>query len=196
MTLLLAYIVLRETLHVFEVVNMLVSFCTVVFIVNLSNEKQSKEGGNFILGVLANLGSAFFFSSIYIVVRSLKDVHHAIVAAIQTAANLLVSVVVLLVYRLVIDPNNFEYQLTWDVVLLMLLNGLMRSLSQFFFIIAFQLDKAGRAASLNFLQIIFGYCSDILFFGYEMHWHEWAGSAVIVACSLMVFVLKRFQAKK
>jgi drug/metabolite transporter (DMT)-like permease len=72
----------------------------------------------------------------------------------------------------------------------------MRSLSQFFFIIAFQLDKAGRAASLNFLQIIFGYCSDILFFGYEMHWYEWAGSAVIVACSLMVFVLKRFLAKK
>lgn len=62
-----------------------------------------------------------------------------------------------------------------------------------FFIKAFQLDKAGRAASLNFLQIIFGYLADVAFFQYHLEWFEWLGATVIVACSVMVFVFKLFK---
>lgn len=145
---------------------------------------------DFFLGVIANAASVLCFSCINVIVRSLKDVHHSIVATFQSTGNFLISFVVLLIYRLIISPNGFEYHLTWMEAFLLFLSGFVRSMGMIFFIKAFQLDKAGRAAGLNFIQIISGYTADMIFFGYQMQVHEIIGASIIVVCSVMVFVLK------
>jgi drug/metabolite transporter (DMT)-like permease len=101
-----------------------------------------------------------------------------------------ISFFALVLYRLFISPNGFTYDLTSADVFLLFLCGLIRSLGMIFFIRAFQLDKAGRTAGLNFLQIITGYSADMIFFGYSMRSYEIVGASVIVGCSVMVFVLK------
>jgi drug/metabolite transporter (DMT)-like permease len=93
-------------------------------------------------------------------------------------------------YRLFISPNGFSYELTLAEVFLLFLCGLIRSMGMIFFIRAFQLDKAGRSAGLNFLQIITGYTADMIFFGYSMRAYEMVGASIIVGCSVIVFVLK------
>jgi drug/metabolite transporter (DMT)-like permease len=93
-------------------------------------------------------------------------------------------------FRLFISPNGFHYDLTLTEAFLLFLSGFIRSMGMIFFIKAFQLDKAGRAAGLNFLQIITGYTADMIFFGYSMQAYEMIGATIIVGCSVMVFVLK------
>lgn len=143
-----------------------------------------------IIGVLSNALCALFFAIINVIIRSLKDVHHSLVAVFQSTGNFLLSLVVLIIYRIFINPNNFDYQLTLTEICLLILSGLVRSFGMLFFIKAFQIDKAGRVAGLNFLQIIFGYTSDVIFFSYDLHGFEILGSSIIIICSISVFMLK------
>jgi hypothetical protein len=46
----------------------------------------------------------------------------------------------------------------------MIINGLVNSIAQIMFIRGFQLDKAGRAAGLQFMSIVIGYIADVLLF--------------------------------
>jgi drug/metabolite transporter (DMT)-like permease len=120
----------------------------------------------FIIGIIFNAGSALCFSIINVIIRALKDVHHSIVASFQSTGNFLLSLVVLLIYRTIISPNGFVYNFTIAELILLVFTGVCRSFSMLLFIRAFQLDKAGRTAGLNFLQIIFGYLADMIIFDY------------------------------
>jgi len=82
------------------------------------------------------------------------------------------------------------YNFTLVEVILLLLTGVTRAFSMLFFIRAFQLDKAGRTAGLNFLLIIFGYLADISIFSYSMQWFEILGASVIIISSVIVFLFK------
>ena len=101
-----------------------------------------------------------------------------------------------MIYRLVFNPNNFDYNFTVYEIGLLMFTGVVRSLGMIFFVLAFQLDKAGRSASLNFLQVIFGYLFDMMFFGYVMEGYEMIGTSIIVVCSVMVFLIKIYKVKE
>lgn len=87
--------------------------------------------------MICNAFGALFFSIINVIVRSLKEVHHSIVAAFQSTGNFLLSFVVLIIYRTIIVPNGFEYNLTLTEVLLLGASGVVRSFGMLFFIQAF-----------------------------------------------------------
>ena len=142
------------------------------------------------MGILCNAGSALCFSIINVIIRCLKDVHHSIVASFQSTGNFIMSFVVLILYRTLISPNGFIYNFTFAELSLVVMTGVCRSFSMLFFIRAFQLDKAGRTAGLNFLQIIFGYLADTLIFSYHMQWFELLGASVIIISSIAVFLFK------
>lgn len=195
--LILSYLFLGETLHKLEIVNMIVSFCGVLFIVIMSSIYKPAldigdmvEGAPFVLGVIANALSAIFFATCNVVMRSLRNVHHSLVSSFQSSSNFVLSLIGLLIYRLFINPNNFEYNFTAGEVILLMLTGVARTFSMLLVILAYQLDNAGRTASLNFLLIIFGYIQDTLFFGYSMESYEYIGAGIIAMCSVMVFVFK------
>jgi drug/metabolite transporter (DMT)-like permease len=181
---------------------MLVSFSAVLAIIYLSSQLDTNgiasseaQSSSFYLGVIANSLCAVGFSVVNVVVRSLREVHHSLVASFQSSANFLFSLVGLVIYRTVVSPNGFSYGISLWQWCMLLLSGLVRSFGMLFYVRAFQLDKAGRAASLNFLQIIFGYSFDVALFGYGLRWFEVAGTLVIAACSVMVFVIKIFKVR-
>ncbi len=105
----------------------------------------------------------------------------------------MLSLIGLAVYRLFINPNSFNYGFSAYEIFLLVLTGIIRSAGMIFFVLAFQLDKAGRSASLNFLQVLFGYLIDVVFFGYGMEIYEIAGALIIVVCSALVFLLKVYK---
>ena len=77
MVLLMSYFALKETLKVFEIVNMLISFVGVIFIVSMaqrneSDTKKEVDSSDFIIGIICNALSAVFFSMINVIIRSLK----------------------------------------------------------------------------------------------------------------------------
>lgn len=82
-----------------------------------------------ISGVVCSGLSAGAFATIQVIVRKIKDVHHSLVASFQSTGNFVLSLIGLLLYRLVVNPNGFEYNFTFIEVLLLALSGLVRSLS-------------------------------------------------------------------
>ena len=72
----------------------------------------------------------------------------------------------------------------------MIANGLVNSVAQILFIKAFQTDKAGRAAGLQFLSIVFGYLSDALIFQYTIQSYEIIGASMIIMSSILMFIMK------
>ena len=104
----------------------------------------------------------------------------------------MLSLIVLILYRTIISPNGFVYNFTIGEVVLLVFTGVFRSFCMLLFIRAFQLDKAGRTAGLNFLQIIFGYVADMTIFGYSMQWFEILGASLIIISSIVVFLFKYF----
>ncbi len=91
----------------------------------------------FIIGVAGNILSVLFFSIINVIIRSLKDVHPSIIATFQSTGNFVVSFIVLLIYRILIVPNGFYYNITITEILLLLCSGIVRSFAMMFFIKAF-----------------------------------------------------------
>lgn len=98
--------------------------------------------------------------------------------------------VVLIFYRTIVN-TDFDYStLTSYQLFLIVLNGLIQALMQLCWIKALFVDKAGRVASLTFLGIVIGYIIDMIAFNYHMQVFEVLGATLIVACSVIVFVLK------
>lgn len=134
--LLIAYLLLGETLHRIEIVNMAVSFCGVLIIVLMSSSSKPAldigdigKAAPFVMGVIANALSAIIFAICSVVMRSLRNAHHSLVASTQSSTNFVLSLIGVLLYRLFINPNNFEYNFTASEVCLLLLTGVARAFS-------------------------------------------------------------------
>jgi len=134
--LLLSYLLLGETLHRLEIVNMVVSFCGVLIIVLMSSSSKPAldigdmgKAAPFVMGVIANALSAISFATCNVVMRSLRNVHHSLVASFQSSSNFVFSLIGLLIYRLFINPNNFEYNFSASEVCLLMLTGVARTFS-------------------------------------------------------------------
>jgi len=135
-------------------------------------------------------------ASVYVIVRALKDVHHSIVGTAQIYGIFILATVSLLIYRLLINPNGFVYDMTLMEAFLLFSNGVIMFFCQLLFILSCQLDKASRAAGLSFTAIVFGYIMDAIIFDYSLGLGEIFGAAVIVLCSCIALALKYKQVVK
>jgi len=135
--LILSYSFLKEKLPCLEVSNMIVSFGGVMLIIVISSySKQSLSIGDisqgettFFIGALFNVASAFSFALCNVVMRYLRSVHHSLVSSFQATSNFVFSLTGLLIYRLFINPNGFEYNFSAAEILLLLLTGFARTAS-------------------------------------------------------------------
>lgn len=75
-------------------------------------------------------------------------------------------------------------------------NGVVMFFCQILFILSMKLDKASRAAGLQFTAIVFGYLMDLILFDYSVGWGEILGALIIVACSCTALALKYKQIVK
>ena len=145
---------LRERLQLSEITVMLASFITVLFLIVCSekyNDHSKDDKNDFTIGVVLNVVAAILFSTLDVAIRQLKQVHYSIIAFFQSMGNLILSTCGLIVYRTCFNPNHFYYNLDGQDIILLFVYGILRSVSGLLSIKAFQMDKAGRIASLSFL---------------------------------------------
>jgi drug/metabolite transporter (DMT)-like permease len=193
LTLIFAFLLLRETLKKLEIYNMVAAFSGVLITVGFSSLPASKisySSWEFFFALILNASSTVMTSLVNVIIRSLKGIHFSVAGGFQAACTFLASLLVLLFYRLFVNTDYDYSTLTLSDWGLLALNGTIMALMQLLWIKALFLDKAGRAASLTFLSIVMGYVADRLFFGYQMQWHEYTGAAIIVVCSAIVIGLK------
>ena len=173
---------------------MIVSFLGSLLIVFNSSKESANinQSGSLYLGCTLVLISTIAQSTVYIILRYLKPVHHTIIGSFQIKGNLILSNLTFLIYRLWINPNNFSYDMTLTKFCLLFGNGAVMFLCQIWFIIAMQVDKASRAAGLTFTAIVMGYTMDVAIFDYHMSLWEIIGAVIIVGGSAMIFALKYF----
>jgi drug/metabolite transporter (DMT)-like permease len=176
MTVLIGYYTLHETMRALELVNMMISFIGVMIIIMFSTNYTNQEtysgekisGFNYLMGILANILSAVLFAVGNVIIRYLKDVDSISLNALYGTSSFFVSLMSLFIYRLFVNRNNFVYNLTGFQCFLLIGNGVLVTVAIQLYIKAFQLDKAGRAASLWFLAIVVGYIFDITVYKYQM----------------------------
>ncbi|CDW76357.1 membrane protein [Stylonychia lemnae] len=191
------YIILRETLKAIEVVNTLISFSGVIFIVVLSSQGQNTHESLrnisqflFIFSIVLNFISAVISSLVGVVIRQLRGVHFTMIAGFQGICSVIVSSIVLTIQKLWVSQEGFQYNMSQTDYVNALGLGIFGALSQICFVKALLYDKAGRCASLLLMNIVYGYLSDVLFFNYDIQIFEIVGSSVIIACSVVIFVIK------
>lgn len=139
-----------------------------------------------------NTLSAILIGVVNVVIRSLKGLHFAVAAGFQAILTFSASLVVLVIYRTMINTEYDYSTFNGEEIFLIILNGLVQCLMQIAWIQSLFLDKAGRAASLTFIGIVLGYISDYITFDYHMNAMELLGATLIVGCSVIVFALKIF----
>ena len=108
---------------------MFVSFGGVLFIILFSSRIDQSQTNHttiaYLLGILANGLSAGIFAVNNVIIRRLKHLNTVALAAMHSTVSLFISTFLLIVYRTMIKPNNFEYNFTGFEVMLMLGNGIV-----------------------------------------------------------------------
>lgn len=61
------------------------------------------------MGILANGLSAVIFAVSNVIIRALKDKHVVAVGALHSTVSAIISAIVLVIYRTIINPNGFNY---------------------------------------------------------------------------------------
>lgn len=117
-TLLIGYYWLNEKMKSLEIVNMLISFGGVLFIVSL---RENQNDGTaivqasafvYLMGVLANSVSAAIFAVNNIIIRVLKHLDTIAFSAFHATISFLINLLVWLAYRTIINPNGFVFNFT------------------------------------------------------------------------------------
>jgi len=76
-----------------------------------------------------------------------------------------------------------------DWILLILLIG-FGFCSQVFLSIAFRYEKAGRVASMRYVQIALAFVADIMIFKTSYGWNEIMGAVLILFFGILIFFVK------
>ena len=140
LTLLLAFLILREAVKRLEIINMIISFAGVLIIVlgssKMNGIKEVKYSEvMFFLSISVCTLSTFFIALNNVLIRSLKSVHWALTAGFQAFTGLIFATVMWVVYKLLIEiDGSLEYNLSWSDVLFLFLTGSFGAVGQMLWI--------------------------------------------------------------
>lgn len=84
----LSYLLLKETIHKIEIINMTVSFLSSILIILTSHKEGKVKASNndgrdseYVFGIVCVLLTVCLQSGVYVILRALKDVHHSLVGS-------------------------------------------------------------------------------------------------------------------
>lgn len=198
-TMIAAFIILNESLRPIEIATIFASFGGVMLIFmsfskTESSNKDQEEVSTalYILAVFCQLAACATTAFTYVLMRQLKSIHSAVINGFFGVFLFISASFVWLSLR-VIPAWSLDYNIEGEQWMFVVLLGVFAAASNALFIMAMTSDKAGRVASLHFLQIVFGYAEDVLLFDYVLSLTEFLGGLIIVACSVSTFLFKYFK---
>lgn len=136
-------------------------------------------------GYLLGVGSGFTAACAYMTLSRSERVYHPLAIMLYWSLGCLVVHGVLFLYR---PP---EFPSSWSQYGLIILSGILASLSQGFLTWAYQQDHASRVAALSYLTPVFCLALEWMFFQHLMAPRELAGAGIILAAGLGIVVTRQ-----
>jgi drug/metabolite transporter (DMT)-like permease len=181
-TALLAAVVLGESLRMVEVGLALTSLAGVLMVAQPTFLFGDAAASLDPFAVVVALGGALFSASAYVAVRRLREEDPMVVVLYFAVFSTVASIpAVLPVWR---APDAREWIILLGV-------GLTTHLGQVFITLGLRLERAGRAMTVAYLQIVFAAVWGVIFFGEIPDSWSVAGGVVIVVST---FLVARFHA--
>jgi drug/metabolite transporter (DMT)-like permease len=129
LTLIIAYLVLKETLKAPEIVNIIISFGGVLTIIYFSDRTKSDASDEnvsllmYVIAMLISVLSAVIVGILYVVIRKLKNIHYSLINGSYGYLLLIISVSLWIIYRPLMG-NIVEYNITGEQWMYIIMIGL------------------------------------------------------------------------
>lgn len=196
-TVILAWVILRERLTIVEAVGSVFSFCGVILIVRPSFLFGTSEGSNeaaesentrerliaTILSLIGVLGA----SSVYIIIRHLGRRAHAILSVSYFS---LIVTIISLAGIILVPSMHFQMPRNTKQWLLFANLGVCGFIFQYMLTLGIQRERAGRGSLMSYTQLIYAVFWDVaLWHNWPKLW-SWLGMLIIVGSALTVIRFK------
>ncbi|QLQ81838.1 hypothetical protein HG537_0G00920 [Torulaspora globosa] len=196
-TVLLAWIVLRERLTTIEAIGSLISFCGVVLIVRPSfifgvptapdGSAESENTADRLIATVLSLVGVLGASSVYIIIRHMGTKAHAILSVSYFS---LVVTVISLLGLLLFPSMTFQTPTNLKQWLLFANLGVCGFVFQYLLTLGIQKERAGRGTLMAYTQLIYAVFWDVaLWHNWPKLW-SWLGMLIIVGTALVVIRYK------
>ncbi len=177
-TALMAALFLKERLHRHEITGLLLSLAGVVFVAKPSFLFGASAGSLDLFAVGIAVLGAVFSSLAYVTVRKLRETEHHLVVVfyfplVATPASI----------PLMIPNALWPTPLEW---LMLLAIGVFTQIAQVYLTKGLHIEKAGRALSMSYVQIVFAGIWGFLFFSEVPGVFSVLGAVMVVAGTLVV----------
>jgi drug/metabolite transporter (DMT)-like permease len=128
LTLVCGYVFIRETLKLPEIINMIVSFGGVIFIILCSDKPSSDDDSQtsssiwlYYAALLSTLLSVLAISFSNIVIRAIKEVHYTVINGFYGIFLLIISSIIWFIYRILMGQYvdyNFTGSSYWYMIII------------------------------------------------------------------------------
>ncbi|CCH44157.1 putative membrane protein [Wickerhamomyces ciferrii] len=195
-TSIMAYIVLREKFSKFEGIGGLVSLIGVLLIAkptflfgnnHTDNNVETSDPSDRLFAVMFSLVGVICYAMTFTIIRFIGDRVNPVVTVSYYAS----VTVVLSFLTILISPSlSFQWPHTLKQYFLLILIAVTGFFMQYLFTTGLQLEKASRAASMTYIQIVFGIIWEVLIWNHLPNIWSWLGILIILGSSISIFWYK------
>lgn len=182
-----------EVIHRHEIVGMVFCFIGLVTLSWSSLTSQTEQGSDFsekLIGIVASLVCAAFFSISCVVNRKLKDVNFLVNSTLHSTVGITLAVTLRLALLLLMGKpfKLFEYPL--NVLLKAQMGGFCDSVAVMSVIIAFMSDASGFVSLFGYLEVVYAFFVDVLIFKVQFTLLQLLSAFFILGVTMNVAYLK------
>jgi drug/metabolite transporter (DMT)-like permease len=178
-------IFLEENVNRWDIANMVSSVFGIMLLFDPFNMTQSDNAT--LKGVVFGILAAFFIACNSIVIWKVNaDFHPGVSIFYSNIATTFGSSI--FVFWQSDQSTTGKY--TVGSIIIIIFMVLFGFLSQYFISVALKYEKAGRVATMRYVQILFAFLADIIIFKTDYGWNEISGSVLILFFGILIFVVK------
>jgi len=186
----LSFLVLHESLSVYDVGSMIVAFCGVAIII-FNPYKNSDFSEYYDIKwyyYLIPLIKPLFGSISTLLMRYMGTKIHCVMA--PTFLGIVIGTFSPLLMLTFLSVKEMVTKYDGLVVIHLIAIGLAGAIAQILVSRSLQIEKAGRVQAFNYIKIVFTMSADVMLFGIPIHWLDLIGITIILSSNLLVAVLK------
>jgi len=195
-TFLFAYIFLNEKANIVDFSVAIISFVGILFVLRptfLFHDKQVSEDAaqgqwRAVVVFIGLIGSAATGGA-FVCIRSLQNVSASIVVNYHLGVGVIIGIIGALSFQSFTLPYSFK---CWAALIG---TGVSGFFGQWLMTVGFQLEPAGPASVIRFLDIVFVFFWDYLFMGEPFNKWSVSGATIVFFC-IVVMTLNDFQKKQ
>jgi drug/metabolite transporter (DMT)-like permease len=93
-----------------------------------------------------------------------------------------------------VHPQGFVCSTEWDIVLVLIMSGLSSCVGMLWLTLGFQIEKAGIASSLRYIDVVLAFIIDFAILGAPVKSDSLIGGAIILTGAIII-AFRRVRAK-